>query len=152
MFGTWKAEKAVQALVDEAQGLADKLAGAKPHFVDAYAAWAQVWAVEHLAEGRDLAAVLTWKPAEAARFAKQAETRIAAYRKAREYERSNGLTIWMHTARAVGEPRVLPPVRAIWLALAQAGPNAPSMADEALAEAGLPPSAAWIVPMGLGED
>ena len=149
MFGTWKAEKAVQALVDEAQALADKLAGAKPHFVDAYAAWAQVWAVQHLAEGQDLAGVLSWKPAEAARFAKSAATRIAAFRKAREYERGDGLTIWMHTARAVSEPRILLPVQAIWRELAKAGPNAPSMADEALVEAGLPLGGAWVVPRGL---
>ena len=58
MFSTWKQEKAIAALVDEAQALADKLAGAKPHFVDAYAAWAQLWAVQHLAEGQDLAAML----------------------------------------------------------------------------------------------
>jgi hypothetical protein len=152
MFGTWKAEKAVVALVDEAQALADKLVGAKPHFVDAYAAWAQVWAVQHLVEGQDLAKVLSWKPAEAARFAKSAATRIAAYRKAREYERSDGLTIWMHTARAVSEPRILPPLRSIWRALDLAGPNAATMADEALEEAGLPVGAARVVPVGLGGD
>ena len=151
MFGTWKAEKAVQALVDEAQALADKLVGAKPHFVDAYAAWAQVWAVQHRAEGLDLAGVLGWKPAEAARFAKAAATRIAAFRKAREYERSDGLTIWMHTARAVSEPRLLPPVRAIWAALDLAGPNVATMAEEALAEAGLSVGAARVVPVGLVE-
>ena len=152
MFSTWKAEKAVQALVDEAQALADKLVGAKPHFVEAYAAWAQVWAVRHRAEGQDLGAVLTWKPAEAARFAKAAATRIAAFRKAREYEQSDGLTIWMHTARAVSEPRILPPVRAIWAALGRAGPNAASMAAEALAEAGLPSDGVRAVPLGLVED
>ncbi len=152
MFGTWKAEKAVQALVDEAQALADKMAGAKPHFVDAYAAWAQVWAVQHQGEGQDLAGVLGWKHAEAARFAKAAATRIAALRKAREYERSDGLTIWMHTARAVSEPRLLPPVRAIWARLAEAGPNVPTMTEEALVEAGLPTGGARCVPLGLGEE
>ena len=151
MFSTWKQEKAIAALVDEAQALADKLAGAKPHFVDAYAAWAQLWAVQHLAEGQDLAAMLGWKPAEAARFAKTAATRIAAYRKEREYERSDGLTIWMHTARAVSEPRILPPLRAIWRVLGQAGPNAASMAEEALAEAGLPVGGPRLVPRGVGE-
>ena len=149
MFSTWKVEKAVVALVDEAQALADKLAGAKPHFVDAYAAGAQVWAVHHLAEGLDLSAVLTWKPAAAARFAKSAETRIAALRKAREYDRSDGLTIWLHTARAVSEPRIIAPVREIWRALGLAGPNAASMAEEMLAEAGLPTGGARMVPVGL---
>jgi len=149
MFGTWKAEKAVQALVDEAQALADKLAVAKPHFVDAYATWAQVWAVQFAAEGQDLASVQAWKPAEAARFAKAAAARIAVLRKAREYERSDGLTVWMHTARAVGEPRVLPAVQAIWVRLAEAGPNVPTMTEEALIEAGLPVGGARVVPLGL---
>ncbi len=152
MFGTWKAEKAVVALVDEAQALADKLAVAKPHFVDAYAAWAQVWAVEHRGEGTDLAGVLGWKPVDAARFAKSAATRIAALRKARDYERSDGLTVWMHTARAVSEPRILPPLRAIWVRLDLAGPNAATMAEEALAEAGLPLGSARVVPVGLGAE
>lgn len=152
MFSTWKAEKAVAALVDEAQALADKLAGAKPHFVDAYAAWAQVWAVQFMAEGMDLTGIMGWKPADAARFAKTSATRIAALRKARDYDRSDGLTIWMHTARAVSEPRIWPPVQAIWRGLTQAGPNAPAMADEALAEAGLPVGGPRLVPNGLGEE
>lgn len=38
MFSNWKQEKTTTALVDEAQGLADKLAGAKPHIVDHHAA------------------------------------------------------------------------------------------------------------------
>lgn len=149
MFGTWKVEKAIIALVDEAQALADKLAGAKPHFVEAYAAWAQVWAVAYLAEGQDLRDLANWKPEAAARFAKQAATKIAALRKARDYERSDGLTIWMHTARAVSEPRVLPPVREIWQRLGRAGPNAASMAEDFLQEAGLSTGGAWVVPKGL---
>lgn len=152
MFGTWKVEKAVTALVDEAQALADKLAGAKPHFVDSHAAWAQVWAVSYQAEGHDLTTILTWTPTQAARFAKSAATKIAAYRKAREYERSDGLTIWLHTARAVSEPRILPPVRAIWHILAKAGPNAPSMTGEALADAGMTWDGVWRIPVGLGDD
>ena len=150
MFGTWKAEKAVQALVDEAQALADKLASAKPHFVESYAAEAQVWAVRHMAEGVDLANVLDWTPADAARFAKSAATRIAALRKARDYGPSDGLTIWLHTARAVSEPRILPPLRAIWARLGRVGPNAASMAEDLLQEAGLPAGGAWVVPKGLG--
>ena len=152
MFSTWKAEKAVQALVDEAQALADKLVGAKPHFVEAYAAWAQVWAVRHRAEGQDLGAVLTWKPAEAARFAKAAATRIAAFRKAREYEQSDGLTIWMHTARAVTEPRIIPAVRAIWQQVLAAGPNADTMAADLMAEAGLTGDPTRRVPRGFDDD
>ena len=151
MFGTWKAEKAIAALVDEAQALADKLASAKPHFVESYAAEAQVWAVRHRAEGVDLAGVLNWAPADAARFAKSAAARIAALRKARDYGPSDGLTIWLHTARAVSEPRILVPLREIWARLGEVGPNAASMAEEALAEAGLPTGEAWIVPKGLGQ-
>lgn len=149
MFSNWKQEKAIAALVEEAQALADKLARAKPHFLDAYAAEAQVCAVRFEAEGQDLAGMPTWKPVDAARFAKSAQTRIAALRKARDYGPSDGLTIWLHTARAVSEPRVLPPVQEVWARLGQAGPNAMSMAAEVLVEAGLPAGGARVVPLGL---
>ena len=149
MFGTWKQEKALAALVDEAQALADKLVGAKPHFVEAYAAEALVWAVASLADGVDLADLINWKPAAAARFAKTAEARIAALRKQREYSRSDGLTIWLHTARAVSEPRIVPAARAIWRLLSLAGPNADAMAEDLLQEAGLPVDRRRSVPNGF---
>ena len=149
MFGTWKHEKAIAALVDEAQGLADKLAAAKPHFVESYAAEAVVWAAFHQANGHDLADLIHWKPSEAARFAKTAEARIAALRKQREYASSDGLTIWLHTARAVTEPRITPAVRDIWRLLAQAGPNADAMAQDLLQDAGLTMDSRRSVPKGF---
>jgi hypothetical protein len=152
MFSSWKQEKAIAALVAEAQALADKLAGAKPHFVVSHAAEAQVWAVSQLAEGLNLMELIDWTPAAAARFAKTAETKIAALRKKRDYARSDGLAIWLHTARAVSEPRIAPPVRDIWRLLMQAGPNADAMAEELLRDAGLPEGGARVVPKGLGEE
>ena len=149
MFGTWKQEKAIAALVDEAQALADKLAVAKPHFVESYAAKAVVWAAIHLAEGVVLADLIQWKPAAAARFAKTAESKIAALRKAREYSRGDGLTVWMHSARAVNEPRITPAVRAIWRLLARAGSNADAMAEDLLGDAELPTDSRRIVPKGF---
>lgn len=149
MFGTWKAEKAITALVDEAQDMADKLASAKPHFVDSHAAEAQFWVVSHRADGVDLTGVATWKPAALARFIKASEGKIAALRKAREYSRSDGLAIWLHTARAVTEPRILPPVRAIWQRLTEAGPNAVGLAEDMLTDAGLPPEGRLQVPAGF---
>lgn len=150
MFSNWKAEKAIAALVDEAQALADKLAGAKPHFVDAYAAEALVWVVVSRADGVDLADLINWKPAAATRFAKSAEARIAALRKAREYSKSDGLAVWLHTARAVTEPRIAPAVRSIWRLLSLAGPNADAMAEDLLQDAGLPVECRRSVPTGFG--
>ena len=149
MFGTWKAEKAITALVDEAQALADKLASAKPHFVDSHAAEAQFWAVSSLADGVDLTGVAAWKPAALARFIKASGSRIAALRKAREYARSDGLAIWLHTARAVTEPRIVPPAREIWRSLAGAGPNAAGLAEDLLRDAGLPSGSRLQVPLGF---
>lgn len=149
MFGTWKQEKAIAALVDEAQALADKLAVAKPHFVESHSAEALVWAVFHRADGVDLAAVSGWPPAAAAKFAKTAEVRIAALRKQRDYASSDGLAIWLHTARAVTEPRIAPPVRQIWRLLSLAGPNADAMAEDLLQDAGLPVDSRRFVPKGF---
>ena len=139
MFSTWKQEKATAALVDEAQDLADKLASAKQHVIDSYAAAAWFWAASHLTTGQNLHQITTWKPAAVTRFAGATATKIAAMRKQREYASSDGLTIWLHTARAVTEPRVTPAAQHLWRVLAKAGPNTPTMADDLLAEAGLPP-------------
>ena len=149
MFGTWKAEKAIAALVDEAQSLADKLAAAKPHQVDSQAAEARFWAVSHQAGGLDLAEVIDWPPAAVARFVKASQTRVAALRKQRDYASSDGLAIWLHTARAVSEPRIAPPVREIWQRLAEAGPNAAGLAEDLLRDAGLPPDHRRLVPKGF---
>ena len=138
MFGTWKQEKATAALVDEAQAVADKLAIAKPHSLDSRAAAVQFWAVSYLAAGQDLHDMMLWTPKAAARFAAATETRIAALRKTREYDSSDGLAIWLHTARAVSEPRIAPSVRDIWQHLMNAGPNADAMALDLLQDAGLP--------------
>jgi hypothetical protein len=149
MFGTWKAEKAITALVDEAQAMADKLAAARQHQVEACAVAAQVWAVRHLVEGQDLGGMLGWTPEVAARFARQAATRIAALRKARDYDPADGLTVWLHTARAVSEPRILSAVGDIWQRLGQAGPNVAARTEDALAEAGLPTGGPWVVPVRI---
>ncbi len=137
MFSAWKTEKATAALVDEAQAVADRLAGAKPHVVDGYAAAARLWEASYLADGQDLNGLAAWPAARVAKFMTAAQTRIAALRKKREYESSDGLAVWLHTARAVAEPRIAPAVRAIWGTLMAAGPNADSMAAEWIAEAGL---------------
>ncbi len=148
MFGNWKVEKAVQALVDEAQALADKLEGAKPHFVESYLAEAMVWVVIYQAEGVDLRQIAGWKPEVAAKFAKAAAAKIAVLRKARDYGPSDGLTVWLHTARSVSEPRMVPAVRAIWRELMKAGPNADGRAVDLLAEAGLTGDVRRFVPKG----
>lgn len=137
MFNTWKQEKATVALVDDAQALSDKLVSAKPHVLDSFAATAYFWAAFHLSTGVDLHDLMNWKPAAVARFAATAETKIAALRKQREYDQSDGLAVWLHTARAVTEPRIAPAVRGIWRQLSKAGPNAAGMAEDLLQEAGL---------------
>lgn len=137
MFSNWKQEKAKAALVDEAQALADKLASAKPHFVVSYAASAHFWAVSYLETGVDLHLLIEWTPAAVTRFISATQTRINALRKKRDYASSDGLTVWLHTARAVAEPRIAPHVRDIWRQIAEAGTNADVMAREVLAEAGL---------------
>jgi hypothetical protein len=138
MFNDWKAEKAIAALIEEAQDLADRLASAKPHVVEARAAGAWFWAAVYRAEGQELCAMTTWKPAELKRFTSACQTRIAALRKARSYEQSDGLAPWLHTARALAEPRIAPPVTEIWQMLDAVGPNADGMAEDMLQDAGLP--------------
>jgi hypothetical protein len=149
MFSTWQKEKATTALIDEAQALADKLAAAKPHIRDSHAAAAQFWAAVRLSEGVRLEDLQRWKPADIKRFVTATQTRIAELRKTRDYDSSDGLAIWLHTARAVTEPRISPAARDIWRQLAKAGPNAASMASEMLDEAGLPAASAPIVPKGF---
>ena len=90
-----------------------------------------------------------WTPAALARFIKVSQSRIAVLRKAREYSRSDGLAIWLHTARAVTEPRIAPPVRAIWQRLTEAGPNAVGLAEDLLRDAGLPVDGRLLVPAGF---
>ena len=138
MFNAWKQEKATAALVDEAQALADKLAAAKPHIVDSFAATAQFWAVFHLAAGQDLHELSDWAPQAVTRFTTATQTKIAALRKKRDYDSSDGLAVWLHTARAVTEPRVAPPVARIWQQLMAAGPNVDAMVQDLLQDAGLP--------------
>lgn len=149
MFSAWKQEKSTAALVDEAQDLADKLAGAKPHFVEAQAAAARFWAASYLKDGQDLYALASWKPAAVTRFTSATQTRIAVLRKARDYDSSDGLAIWLHTARSVTEPRIAPAVREIWQHLMQAGQNADGMALDLITEAGLPPDDGRRVPAGF---
>lgn len=60
MFSTWKQEKTTASRVDEARALSDKLAEAKPHIVDRYAAAAQFWAASYLASGQNLHDLNIW--------------------------------------------------------------------------------------------
>ena len=152
MFKNWQQEKATAALIDEAQALADRLANSKPHILDSHTAFAQFWAASYHENGQDLLEMSVWKPAAVARFASATETKIAAMRKKREYDSSDGLTIWLHTARAVTEPRLAPAVRQIWDLLMMAGPNADSMADDLLQDAGLPVRQTRGVPRGFLAD
>jgi hypothetical protein len=149
MFSNWQQEKAIAALVDQAQAMADKLGTAKPHVVDSHAATAKFWSAFYLASGQNLHDLMNWKAPLAARFAAAADTKIAALRKQRAYDSSDGLAIWMHTARATSEPRIAPPVRQIWLHLSKAGPNAAAMAQDMLQDAGLPVGAVITVPKGF---
>ncbi|PJF07794.1 hypothetical protein [Pseudorhodobacter sp. MZDSW-24AT] len=151
-FGAWKQEKAIQALVDEAQAVAERLASAKPHAVEQHAAAAQFWAQAYRAEGLDLTRMGRWTPAEVARFLRGAQSKIAALRKARDYVSSDGLAAWLHTARAVQEPRVAPPVREIWAHLAAAGQNVEAMLADLLEDAGLPEASGRVLPEGFGLD
>jgi hypothetical protein len=152
MFNAWKQEKATAALVDEAQALAERLAQAKPHFVESQAAAAQFWAAFYLATGQNLYDLTDWTHTAVNRFTSAAQTRIAAMRKKREYDSSDGLAIWLHTARAVTEPRIAPPVRDIWTAILNAGPNADSMADDLLQDADLPMGSGRRAPKGFDVD
>ena len=139
MFGNWLQEKATTTLIDEAQAVLDRLAAAKPYVLDARAAGAQFWAAAYLADGVNLHELIHWKPAAVKRFATATATKIAALRKQRQYDSSDGLAIWLHTARAVTEPRIAPVVCDIWQRLSEAGSNADIMADDMLREAGLTP-------------
>ncbi len=152
MFSDWKQEKAIAALVDEARAMADKLASTKPHIRDSHAAAARFWQVSYLADGLDLHDLMGWKPAAVTRFVSAATTRIAALRKARAYDSSDGLTVWLHTARAVTEPRIAPAVRDIWQQILAAGPNADGMAADLMAEAGLQGDPSRRVPRGFDDD
>ena len=122
-FGNWQKEKAIQALVDEAQAVAERLASGKPHAVEQHAAAAQFWAQAYLAEGVDLTTLATWKAAEVARFVRGAQSKIAALRKARDYVSSDGLAAWLHTARAVTDAGLPSPI------------VAPEASDEGLLQA-----------------
>ena len=150
MFNDWKLEKATAALVDEARALADRLAGAKPHVVDSHAATAQVWAATYLVAGQALHDMVDWPPATLKRFVSSAQTQITPLRKKREYDSSDGLAVWLHTARAVGEPRIAPAVQQIWQHLLATGPNAQAMAADLLQDAGLPLDMPHRCPKGFG--
>lgn len=149
MFQDWQREKAIAGVVDAAQDLADKLETAKPHIRDSYAAYAQFWAASHLQGKQDLFDLALWRPDAVTRFIAATETKIAALRKQREYESSDGLAVWLHTARAITEPRVAPAVRQIWCLLMDAGPNADAMADDLFADANLPPRPKPRIPQGF---
>jgi hypothetical protein len=152
MFSTWKQERATAALVDEAQALAEKLATAKPHHVESHAAAAGFWAASYLSEGKDLYELTHWKADAVSRFAATAQAQVAALHKKCEYDSSDGLVIWLHTARAVTESRVAPAVRDIWQHLMDAGPNADAMAQELIQDAGLPADMGRRVPAGFAAE
>ncbi|MEH6774378.1 MAG: hypothetical protein V7668_10675 [Cereibacter changlensis] len=139
MFNDWKKEKAVQAWIDAAQAVVDRLETSKPHVIDGLAAEAQLWAARYRAEGQELLEIAGWTPAERARFISKAETKIAALRKQRAHDSSDGLAVWLHSALALTEPRVAPAARSLWQMLSGAGDNARTMLAEKLAEADLPP-------------
>ena len=149
MFTAWQQEKATAAQVGDAQAVADRLASAKGHVVDNYAATAWFWAASLQAEGQDPYAIASWPPAAVARFVTVTQTRMAALRKKRDYDLSDGLAVWLHTARAVKETRIARPVQDIWQMLLNAGPNADTMAIERMAEAGLPAVLVRQAPAGI---
>jgi len=151
MFNAWKVEKAVVALIDEAQAMADKLAAAKPHVRDGHAAAVFFWDASYRADGKMLHDITSWPPAAVARFVSTAQTKIAALRKARDYERSDGLAIWLHTARAVTEPRIAPAVFEIWELILSSGQNADAIAADMMAEAGLPGTPDRRAPTGFAD-
>ena len=149
MFNAWQQEKATAAFVGDAQAVADKLASAKRHVVDSYAATVWFWAASLQAEGQEPYAIASWPPAAIARFVTATQTRIAALRKARDYDLSDGLAVWLHTARAQTEPRIARPVHDIWQMILGAGPNADTMATDLMAEAGLPAVLVRHAPTGI---
>jgi hypothetical protein len=152
MFNAWQQEKATAALVGDAQAVADRLASAKGHVVDSYAATAWFWSIVLQTEGQDVYAIASWPPDSVTRFVTTTQARIAALRKKRDYDLSDGLTVWLHTARAVTEPRILPPVREIWQMILNAGPNAEGMAGDLVAEAGLSDQPVRRAPAGFAPD
>lgn len=152
MFSNWQQEKATTNLVDEAQALADKLAAAKPHIRDSHSAAARFCAASYLAQGQNLHDMAQWKAADVKRFASSARTKVASLRKLRDYSTSDGLAIWMHTARAISEPRIAPAARAIWRQLAAAGPNVDTMTEDLLQDAGLPMDQNREVPPGFRDE
>lgn len=149
MFSNWRQEKATMALVDEAVALSVKLEGAKLHIIDSHAAHAQFWAGFHLSTGQDLYDMIDWKAAAVTRFAKEAAAKIAALRKQRAYDSSDGLAIWLHVARAIAEPRIAPAVCDIWRQILAAGPNMDTMANDLLHDAGLPMNTGRRMPKGF---
>lgn len=151
MFNAWKQEKAITALVEEAQALAEKLGAAKPHIRDSHAAHARFWELSYLAEGQILNDVANWPHAAVTRFISGAQSKITALRKKRHYDSSDGLTVWLHTARAVTEPRIAPGVQDIWQQILAAGPNTDTMVTDLLAEAGLSGDPARQVPFGFDQ-
>ncbi len=152
MFNAWQQERATEALVADAQAVADRLESAKRHVVDSYAATAWFWAASMQADGQAPYSIATWPPTAVARFVTTAQTRIAALRKKRDYDLSDGLTVWLHTARAVKEPRIAGPVQEIWQMILNAGPNADTMATELMAEAGIPAVLVRRAPEGIFPD
>ena len=152
MFSPGKQEKATAALVEEAQALAEKLATAKSHHVESCAAAARFWAASYMAEGTDLYELSHWQADAVSRFAATAQARVAALRKKREYDSSDGLAIWLHTARAVTETRAAPAVQDIWQHLVDAGPNADAMAQDLIQDAGLPADRGRRVPAGFAAE
>ena len=150
MFNAWKQEKAIAALVEEANALSNKLAEAKPHVLDSNAAFAWFWAASYFSEGQNLHDLINWTPKAVGRFVAKTQTKIDALRKAREYDSSDGLTVWLHTARAVSEPRIAPDVRDIWRQIVNTGPNAESMAHDLLQDADLPVDGDRSAPEGFG--
>lgn len=152
MFNAWQQEKAKAALVADAQAVADKLASAKRHVVDSYAATAWFWSGALRAEGLDVHVIASWPQDAITGFVTKTQKRIAALRAKRDYDLSDGLAVWLHTARAVMEPRILPPVRDIWQMIQNAGPNAEGMATDLLIEAGLPAPPRLQPPAGFAPD
>lgn len=152
MFNAWQQEKATAALIGDAQTVADQLASAKKHVVDSYAATAWYWAACLQSEGHDPYVMASWPSAAVTRFVASTETRIAVLRKKREYDLSDGLAVWLHTARARQEPRISPAVKAIWQMILSAGPNADSMATDLMTEAGLPAVLVRKAPTGIATD
>lgn len=152
MFNAWQQEKATAALVGDAQSVADRLASAKKHVVDSYAATTWFWAASLQAEGQDPYDMASWPPATVSRFVTATQTRVAALRKKRDYDLSDGLAVWLHTARALTEPRIARPVHEIWQLILNAGPNADTIATDLMAEAGLPASLVRKAPAGIPPD